>query len=104
MVNYSLEFLSSFILSPSNLLATFVPGPIGLLQSDIHVGDAIIISLLHNIIYIRFFTDVFPMTIKLFANVLFMFIVNVSNNFFSPFKNILKIFCVCWVMLSVSLQ
>ena len=37
------------------------------------------------------------MVIEHFANVLFMFIVNVSKKFFfSPFRNILEIFCVCW--------
>ena len=48
-----------------------------------------IIFLLHNIIYIHYFTNVFPVVIEHFANVLFMFIVNVSNNFFSV---LLKIF------------
>ena len=58
-----------------------------------------IIFLLHNIIYIHYFTDVFPMVIEHFA-VLFMFIVNVSNNSFSVLLKIfLKIFCVCWVKL-----
>ena len=52
-----------------------------------------IIFLLHNVIYIHYFTNVFPMVIEHFANVLFMFIVNISNNSFSVllkyFENIL---------------
>ena len=63
--------------------------------SFILVNVLLILFLLHNIIYIHYFTNVFPVVIEHFANVLFMFIVNVSNIFFSF---LLKIFCVCWVL------